>query len=256
MNEITMIDARSYLSNIDSCEIDSFLSETGERIDMSILTRVTVPAGGGVVWTIGDDDDMETAKTIDGIMCLYKPSWVLWGSELMEEGDLPVLVSDDGATAWQVSDDIGDLDPELLDAARIAEGQYDMSQLHYCQFGSAPNERGKRMKERRILGILREGDMLPLIIDLPPTSIKAVKTAMLGKIIPKTGKYYQRAVVSLGLRSESKGGNTYSVATMKLLGLVDEATAERVRSVLTEPMMSYLSSHSLYQQTDDADATS
>ena len=81
-------------------------------------------------------------------------------------------------------------------------------------FGSVSNGRGKACKNMRSLYLLRSGDMMPLILNLPPTSLKPyndfVNAAFLYRRRPVFG-----SLVEITLKRKSSNGFDYSVAVFR-----------------------------------------
>ena len=68
----------------------------------------------------------------------------------------------------------------------------------------------------RHLYLLRSGEYMPLLLSLPPTSIRPFK-----EFLNRAFVYRQRAtygsLVQIGLKKDNNGSNDYSVATFRLL---------------------------------------
>ena len=84
-------------------------------------------------------------------------------------------------------------------------------------YGSAKDGgRGKACKNMRHLYLLRSGEYMPLLVSLPPTSIRPFK-----EFLNRAFVYRQRAtygsLVQIGLKKDNNGSNDYSVATFRLL---------------------------------------
>ena len=84
-------------------------------------------------------------------------------------------------------------------------------------YGSARDGgRGKACKNMRDIYLLRSGEYMPLLISLPPTSIKPFK-----EFLNRAFVYRRRAtygsLIQIGLKKENNGSNDYSVATFRLV---------------------------------------
>lgn len=206
---------------------------SGESITASDLPRVPTPAGGGKTWAWNDAGNNEqSAKAIDGILVFYGVHGVLWGSEQPQSGAAPVLVTHDLITATRISDDIGDLDDDVLESCRVGDRQYDWRRLPYNQFGSASNGTGRRCKESRIMAILREGEAWPLMVNAGPGSLRVIKPFVKRLPVP-----HYRAVISLTLEKvENKGGQPFSQITPIFLGEISKEEGEIVKQLYTQPL--------------------
>lgn len=85
------------------------------------------------------------------------------------------------------------------------------------EYGSARDGgRGKACKNMRDIYLLRSGEYMPLLISLPPTSIKPFK-----EFLNRAFVYRRRAtygsLVQISLKKENNGSNDYSVATFRLV---------------------------------------
>jgi hypothetical protein len=205
----------------------------GESINPGDLPRVPTPAGGGKVWNWTDTGNNEqTAKSLDGLLVFCGYRGTLWGSEEPQGKVSPVLVSYDLVTAVRVNDEIGDLDAEVLESCRIGDRMYDWRRLPYNQYGTSKSGRGKRCKESRLLGVLRQDEAWPLLVTAGPGSLKTVTPFVKRLPVP-----HYRAVVSLTLeRVENAGGQPYSQIVPKFVGAVSKEMGTVVRRIYTDPL--------------------
>jgi hypothetical protein len=76
---------------------------------------------------------------------------------------------------------------------------------------------------------LREGDVLPIIVDLPSTSLKNVDAYLGGLAISALTYYY--AVTQIGLKSELRKGskNAYTEYTFKQVGIVPKELRPQIK---------------------------
>lgn len=213
---------------------------SGESVGLGGLTWVRTPSGGSTTWEIEDGlGNSEPAKEIIGIICLYRKRAILWGTEgEPQEGARPLLVSDDHPTltrARRVGDDFGDLDPEIIESARMEDGSYhiDPQTFYYRQFGTSSKGPGPRMKEQRIIGVLRQGDMWPLMLTIQPGSLKAVANTIARLTVP-----YWRAVARFSLAKDvSANGQPYSKVQVQILReVLSEEQGEAIRRNYTGPL--------------------
>lgn len=205
----------------------------GEGLSASDLPRVSVPAGGGKNWNWQDAGNNDvTSKSIDGILVYFGVRGTLWGSEEPQGKTSPVLVTYDLVTGIRINDEIGDLDPDKLEACRTGDRTYDWQRLVYNQFGTSKSGRGKRCKESRLLGILRQSEAWPLLVTAGPGSLKTVVPFVKRLPVP-----HFRAVVSLTLdRVENAGGQPYSQIVPKLTGTLTREEGEEIRRLYTMPL--------------------
>lgn len=180
----------------------------GDAIDMGQLPRVTVPAGGGVAWEVPTPDGWDSIKALSGIVIHQQSMRAYWAQGLEESGggSPPDCRSDDGIT--------GEGTPGG-----------DCATCPLNQFGSDKDERGKACKEVKVLFLLREGELLPTMVRIPPSSLKAWKNYMLG--LANQRQRYHTVETTLTLEKVQNQGNiTYAqVAPKKGRDLTDEERA-------------------------------
>jgi hypothetical protein len=208
----------------------------GAGMSAADLIRVPIPAGGATTWAfMNARGEEETCKEVSGILALVAMQGVIWPSEQPEQGRSPVIVTHDFEVGVRVSDDLGDLDPAVLEEARTGDRTYDWKRLAYTQFGSGSGGRGKRAKESRLLAILRNEEILPLLINAGPGSLKTVTQFV--KRISSLGVPYFQTVVSLRLEKVfNKGGQPYSQIVPKLVRTLSSEDGVIVRDGYTLPL--------------------
>ena len=140
------------------------------------LERIKIPAGGGAAWTIQGLDGEEMVKELCGIIIAWRDTRAYW-SVPMEESD-------------------GNMPPDCYSLdARTGNGEPG-GNCHKCahaEFGSGSKGEGQACKLVRQLFLIREENLLPEIVHLPPSSLKPAR------------QYF--------LRLASKGVPCYSVIT-------------------------------------------
>jgi len=204
---------------------------TGESISPSLLERVPMPTGGSTTWAFTSNGNDVTAKELIGVPVYIGVRLTLWGSR-EPSGKSPVLVGHDLEKMYRVSDDIGDLDPAVLDAARIGDRTYAVDKLAYCQWGSGANGKGKRVRESRIVCLLREEDAWPILIQAGAMSVTTLSEFFVRLSVP----YYQ-AVVSLGLeKQQNAAGQPYARIKPKLVGKLTREEGQRLNATYTSAL--------------------
>ena len=167
---------------------------------MMSFQRVKIPAGGALQFEVPteDPDNPDYTRTLEGIILYNHSAYTLWpeGSEY-DEDTKPLCSSVDGKTG------IG-----------VPGGACATCPMN--AYGSAKDGgRGKACKNMRHLYLLRSGEYMPLLVSLPPTSIRPFK-----EFLNRAFVYRQRAtygsLVQIGLKKDSNGSNDYSVATFRL----------------------------------------
>lgn len=201
---------------------------TGESISPSLLERVPMPTGGSTTWAFTKDGNDISTKEIVGVPVYFAPRLTLWPTD-EPSGKSPVLVANDLLVAHRVSDEIGDLDPAVLEAARIGDKTYSLEKLWYAQWGSGKNGKGKRMRESRIVCILREDDAWPLLIQAGAMSVIPLSDFFVRLSAP----YYQ-CVVGLSLTKEQNGaGQPYARIKPRYVGKLTREQGQMLHTTYT-----------------------
>ena len=92
-----------------------------------------------------------------------------------------------------------------------------------------PNQKGKACKEMRLVFLVRPGDLLPVVIALPPTSLRAVKSYFLG--LASMAVPYYGVVTRFGLeKAAAAGGSEYSRAKPTMVGQINNASLAQIKS--------------------------
>ena len=158
------------------------------------LDRVKIPAGGGTMWSVPGIDGDEDLKELEGVIVFWQDKRAYWKEGLEDSGggSPPDCLSEDNIT--------GKGDPG---------GKCD--DCPYAEFGSADEGtgRGQACKQVRILYLVRPGDLLPLVVALPPTSLRASGKYFLRLASKRVSFYAIETKISLE-KAKNIGGITYS----------------------------------------------
>ena len=150
-------------------------------------------------------------------------------------GRWSVLVTNDLLVGYRVSEDLGTISPQALEKHRIGDRRYDWASLAASPefgYGSARGGAGKRCKESRIVAILREGDVWPILVTVGPGSLRGFLPFL--KRLPS---FHYECVVGLRLeKAKSSGGQPYSTIVPRVVGQISEAQGEVARRIYVEPL--------------------
>ena len=207
----------------------------GEPMNEQDLVRVKTPAGGGTKWTVPVNGNDESFDELVGLCVGIAKRGVLWPQDDPTD-QRPVIVSNDLLVGYRVSDDLGsNIDPKVLEKFRIGDRRYDWTALANSPefgYGSARGGAGKRCKESRIIAILREGDVWPILVTVGPGSLRGLLPFL--KRLPS---FHFECVIGLKLeKAKSSGGQPYSVIVPRVVGLVSEEQGEVARRIYVEPL--------------------
>lgn len=206
----------------------------GEPMREQDLVRVKTPTGGGTTWIVPTNGNDEPNDEIVGLCVGIAKRGVLWPQDDPTD-QRPVIVTNDLVTGYRVSDDLGSIDPKALDRYRTGDRRYDwvaMSNSPEFGFGSARGGTGKRCKEARIVALLRDGDIWPVLVTIGPGSL-----SNWGPFQKKLPSFHYECVLGLGLeRAKGKNGQPYSTIIPRVVGLVSESQGEVARRIYVEPL--------------------
>ena len=114
--------------------------------------RIKIPVGGGLVFEMPESGETETVKEFSGVILYHHPLFAYYSGQYTGGHDAPDCGSYDGVTG-----------------AGIPGGE--CARCPYNQFGSGLNG-GKACKDKRRIYLLREGELIPLLLTLPTGSMK------------------------------------------------------------------------------------
>lgn len=206
----------------------------GASLRSSDLTWIKIPTGGATTWSWSTASGQDfSSKTIRGLLVVVgKTTQTLWPHTDAATGSKPLLVSRDGRTAKKIGDDYGDLDPNVIEAAKREDGLYDVAKIPYFHWqGSGPGAKPPRAKSSRVLGVLREEDGLPVFIRVSQTSLRAVDTLLRG--LTAEGIFHYSAVVELSLEKRKGQRADYAVLAAKKVGDVGPTIGAKAKEKFT-----------------------
>ncbi len=191
-----------------------------DGIDEFDLDRVSIPGSGAAHWSVPDlNGEPEAVKELEGVVILHGDRRAFWDISYEDSGggSPPDCNSLDGRSGfgWRRG---------------MTEGQQCAQACKPCplsQWGSNSDDKEDNQQacsNRKLLFFLRQGDLIPLCIDLAPTSVKPFNRFMLrlaGRMLPAYG-------VVLGLKliqEDSRTGVKYSIVSPRLVGPLSDDDA-------------------------------
>lgn len=208
-NELVKLENYAALQ-MNALELKEVLQENlgGEAISAFELDRVKVPSGGGATWEVPTLEGVEDAKAIEGVVIYFKNQNAYWKEKYDGQNNPPDCVSNDGMVG-------------------IGTPGGDCAVCPLNAFGS--EGKGKACKNMRTLFILREGDVLPLVLTLPPTSLKDARKYFLR--LASKGIPYYGVITEITLdKDKNENGITYSKAKLSLKGRLDPDTVKKLKA--------------------------
>lgn len=212
------------MMQFDPAELQQAIEENlgGLRLGVTDLDRVTIPAGGGTAWEIPTMTEPDVSKTLDGVIVYWKSARVFWATSLDDNGGgtPPDCASDDGKCG-------------------VGNPGGDCSKCMHNEWDSGKDGHGKACKELIQVFLLREDSLLPILLALPPTSIKPFRVYM--RQLLQRGLSYTGVVTRFTLEktTQKTGSIVYSVVKATMLGMLDATDKARVRKYATDirPML-------------------
>ena len=201
------------------------LAEIHEAIEANVgdaglsagdFERIKVPAGGGIAWSVQGLDGEEMIKELSGIIIAWRDTRAYW-SLSMEDSD-------------------GNMPPDCysMDARTgIGKPGGDCHKCPLAQFGSDPKGGdGQACKLIRQLFLIREDNLLPEIVNLPPSSVKPARQYFL-RLASKGVPCYS-VITKLVLEKTKNGqGIVYSKAALTSGGRLTPEQAQRAKQYAT-----------------------
>jgi hypothetical protein len=185
--------------------------------------RIKIPSGGALSFNVTTLAGETAEKTITGVIVIHRDARAYWKKSLDEGGGSqpPDCHSDDGL-------------------AGIGEPGGDCSKCPLARFGSdAKQGRGQACKSIRQLFLLRGDSLLPVVLALPPTSLKAARQYMLR--LAGQGVPYWAVATKIGLESaQNAGGIKYAKATFEFAGMLSPEQRAKAKeySDMLKPLVS------------------
>lgn len=179
-------------------EIAEAIAEEMDGLGSIPYDRVKIPSGGGAAFEIPteDEENPTVATEIVGIILDHHPVNSRWKEAYNGSEEKPLCSSYDGKQGVEVETGI------ISDCADCP----------YNVFGSAADGRGKACKNSHRVYVLREGNPVPLVLTLPPTSIKYLRDYIAKSIVLKGMRSYD-VLTKITLKKEkSADGIAYSRA--------------------------------------------
>ncbi|MDD3401712.1 MAG: hypothetical protein PHT58_08855 [Eubacteriales bacterium] len=219
MNESEMITTADYTTLRDFNLADAMRDELG-GMDIT-FDRVTIPSAGGTTFELPGELPGETdaVKEFTGVILYHHPLFSFYRERFTGGNNAPDCGSYDGVTG-------------------IGTPGGNCGSCPLNQFGSGENG-GKACKNKRRIYILREGELIPLLLTLPTGSMKEFGVYI--KRLLAKGKKSQSVVTRFSLKKVSNaGGIAYSQAQFAVARmLADEeipciaAMADQVKQYAT-----------------------
>jgi len=186
-----------------------------EGLSISDLERVIVPAGGSTVWSIPTADGDENSEVFDAVIVHHQTQRTYW-EDPNSSGAPPDCFSPD---------------------AKIGNVYGNCSTCQFAQYGSAENKSAQACKLKRVLFLLRPDSILPVVLNVPPASLKDIKKYLV-KLIGVNKKTFDVVTRMTLTKEKNAQGQVFSKAHFELLKTEKNADviayAKAMKPVLTQ----------------------
>lgn len=176
------------------------------------LDRIKIPSGGGNTWTVPSIEGDTQEKEITGIIIHWKEMRRYWKTKIEEDGTQPPSCYSDGGVH-------GFGEPGGV--------------CSECPFSKFEKDSGQACQLRRTLFMMRSTDLIPILIDLPVTSVKPIKKYFLR--LTTVGLSFWSVETTLTLKgAENKKKIKYSVVEAQMKQRVSPGAMEKVKALISE----------------------
>lgn len=204
-NELSVNEGFAVLANQNV--LNEALAEDCQGLEFS-FDRVKLPAGGGTAFELpsAESDDSEMVKDITGVIVYNHPAFAYYHNKYSGGNNPPDCGSFDGVNG------IGNPGGNCADCP-------------YNKFGSGDGQ-SKLCKNKRMLYILREGELFPITLSLPTGSLKSFTNYVKSQL--SRGRKLNQAVTKIALKKATNASGivfTQAVFTFVRMLTVEERTA-------------------------------
>jgi hypothetical protein len=213
------------------------LEEYGIDITDLEFDRIKIPAGGIKQLQVVSDGEDEMVKELTGVIVYAHPAYARWPEKEAAPGEqvMPLCSSFDGKTG---TDEDG--------------AKHICSSCPHYQWGSGKNG-GKDCKTGYRLYVLQDGEMLPMLFNVPPTSSKVVK-AYIGKGLMKgLPSFGYETTFTVGVK-QAKSGDNYGVLILKRGAVLDNEKMQEM-SQMAESIKAASRRVAIFDDEDDTPPT-
>lgn len=204
------------LPAIQSDMSQAYAEETA-GLPQARFDRVKIPSGGGLAFEVpGDNPDnpesTDVAKEIVGIIIDHHPVNAYWAEKYSGANNPPDCSSMDNKMG-------------IGNPGGPCEG------CRFNQWGSGEDARSKACKNMHRIYILRDGEMIPMLLTLPPTSLRNLSDYIFKRILGKGRRSFEVLTKITLKKATSGGGITYSQAHFSMAGVLPEEVAKRAAAL-------------------------
>lgn len=177
--------------------------------------RVKIPTGGGMAFEVpGDDEDSpDMEKEIVGVIVDHHPVNAFWADKYSGQNNPPTCSSLDGGQGIDI--ETGEIKP--------------CNSCSLNEWGTAEDGRGKACKNMHRVYIKRTDELFPILLTLPPTSLKNFSNFLAKRVLGK-GRKSCEVLTKVTLKKATSGqGIAYSQAAFSVAGVLPGELAEEMK---------------------------
>lgn len=212
--ELATLDSFAIM-DCDEQELREIMAANLGGINFSVFDfdRIKVPSGGGIAWEVPTLDGPVAVTSLDCIILYYRDVRSYWKVAFEDLGGIPPdCISDDSETGY-------------------GKPGGECAACPLAKFKSADKGEGQACKQTRMMFIMLEESVLPVLLSVPPTSIRPVFKYFLrlaGRRMP-----YYGVKTKLGLeKTKSKGGIEFATINPDMAGALSAMEQEKIMSVM------------------------
>lgn len=227
-NEVVPFDYSALATN----DLGSIMGDDMAGLDFS-FDRVKIPSGGSTAFEMPDPDgaDGETTmvKELKGVILFNHPAYAFYKEKYSGGNNPPDCGSFDG-----------------IKGCGLPGGE--CKNCPYNKFGSGEGQ-SKACKNRRMLYILQEGELFPVVLSLPTGSLKAFTDYVKRQLT--RGRNLSQIVTKISLKKATNaGGINYSQAVFTFDRMLTAEERDAL-STMVEQMKDYASNLTVASLAED-----
>jgi len=230
-NEITAAQGFAALANREV--LNDALSDDCQGLEFT-FDRVKLPAGGGTAFEIpsAESDESEMAKDITGVIVYNHPAFAYYRDKYAGGNNPPDCGSFDGATG-------------------VGTPGGSCANCPYNKFGSGEGQ-SKLCKNKRMLYILREGELFPITLSLPTGSLKTFTNYVKSQL--SRGRKLNQVVTRISLKKATNAsGIAFSQAVFAFDRMLNPEERTAIESI-AETVKAYAANLTPASYVDDDQA--
>lgn len=213
-NELATTNTEFQIAPISE-ETVSAIKEELAGLGSITFDTIKIPSGGGLAFELPSDDPdkPEPKPSLKGVIIYHHPVNAYWVNAYTGAKNVPDCVSFDAKNG------------RVTETGEIR----DCASCPYNQYGSsADGGKGKACKNGHRVYILIEGEILPLMLILPPTSIKNLKDYLAKRVLIKGNRSYEVVTEFKLAKDKNEGGIAYSKATFSKVGVLSQEQVQQI----------------------------